>query len=63
MPAYVVLYRFTNEGRKSIKGTAKRAQQYHHHPPAQTDQRPKYTPDNHERPQDQRNFLSPDRIS
>ena len=27
MPAYVVLYRFTDEGRKNIKDTVKRAQE------------------------------------
>ena len=27
MPAYVVLYRFTDEGRKNIKSTVKRAQE------------------------------------
>lgn len=27
MPAHVVLYRFTDEGRKNIKGTVKRAQE------------------------------------
>ena len=27
MPAYVVLYRFTEQGRKNIKGTVKRAEE------------------------------------
>ena len=27
MPTYVVLYRFTDEGRKNIKGSVKRAQE------------------------------------
>ena len=27
MPTYVVLYRFTDQGRKNIKGTVKRAQE------------------------------------
>jgi uncharacterized protein with GYD domain len=27
MPAYVVLYRFTDQGRKNIKGTVRRAQE------------------------------------